>query len=379
MSAVSLARTVPPTSAANAAPHQSFGLCSAIPPATSNRSPDQPPSHLLVPSSVGCRVETLNDADGWLVNAWRAIRNDPAQVAPARMGPVTKLTTTPVWRGCMSGARTGWCRGWRATRRTMTRRPPPGGCTCWRAASATPFGGGPWRVIDGRLTDARTLGDAGQGVNRELPTSVTPGGGVNRELPTSVTPGRGVNRELPHLGNAGEGIAALPQPPRRTAPPRPNHLRIVGNESCNHPSTAPGPEATVAAPSSSTCPTPPGDLYAAGDTDGSISAQVRAWCAEAPDTLRIVLCGYDDEHDTLTNTAGPFTTAKPGGGGTTPPTRSADAANGSGRHHRVYIPREGCCDFHGCISAGQHNYPSQTCAIMGTKVPPRNVGGVTNR
>ena len=32
-----------------------------------------------------------------------------------------------------------------------------------------PFGGGPWRVIDGRLTDARTLGDAGRGVNRELP------------------------------------------------------------------------------------------------------------------------------------------------------------------------------------------------------------------
>jgi len=34
---------------------------------------------LARPEFRGRRVETLNDADGWLVNAWRAIRNDPAQ------------------------------------------------------------------------------------------------------------------------------------------------------------------------------------------------------------------------------------------------------------------------------------------------------------
>lgn len=40
-----------------------------------------------------------------------------------------------------------------------------------------------------------------------------------------------------------------------------------------------------------------GDLYAHGSTD--ISAQVREWCATADPDLRIVLCGYDDEHDAL--------------------------------------------------------------------------------
>lgn len=33
------------------------------------------------PAFTGRRVETLNDADGWLVNAWRSIQLSPADVA----------------------------------------------------------------------------------------------------------------------------------------------------------------------------------------------------------------------------------------------------------------------------------------------------------
>lgn len=43
------------------------------------------------PTFRGRRTETLNDADGWLVNAWRAIRSDPAAVAVHAVGPVTEI------------------------------------------------------------------------------------------------------------------------------------------------------------------------------------------------------------------------------------------------------------------------------------------------
>lgn len=44
-----------------------------------------------------------------------------------------------------------------------------------------------------------------------------------------------------------------------------------------------------------------GGLYAEGCDTGSVSAAVRKWCVTAPESLRIVLCGYDSEHDELLN------------------------------------------------------------------------------
>src|SRR5699024_7877784 len=43
------------------------------------------------PEFKGRRVETLNDADGWLVNTWRAIQLSPADVAAHASGPVTEI------------------------------------------------------------------------------------------------------------------------------------------------------------------------------------------------------------------------------------------------------------------------------------------------
>ena len=39
---------------------------------------------LARPAFKGRRAETINDADGWLINTWRAIQLDPAGVRPAR-------------------------------------------------------------------------------------------------------------------------------------------------------------------------------------------------------------------------------------------------------------------------------------------------------
>lgn len=46
---------------------------------------------LARPSVDGRRVETLNDADGWLINAWRAIRLSPDEVARHAAGPVAEV------------------------------------------------------------------------------------------------------------------------------------------------------------------------------------------------------------------------------------------------------------------------------------------------
>ena len=81
-----------------------------------------------------------------------------------------------------------------------------------------------------------------------------------------------------------------------------------------------------------------GDLYAAA-TDG-VSADVRAWCIAAPRDLRIVLCGYDDEHDELLGHGWTRQAGKAGGGAG----YSSNAANG--RRERLWLSPT-------CITAGQ--------------------------
>ena len=46
---------------------------------------------LARPTFSGRRVETINDADGWLVNAWRSIVARPGDVARHAAGPVTEI------------------------------------------------------------------------------------------------------------------------------------------------------------------------------------------------------------------------------------------------------------------------------------------------
>jgi hypothetical protein len=56
----------------------------------------------------------------------------------------------------------------------------------------------------------------------------------------------------------------------------------------------------------------PRDLYA--HTEHGISEQVAEWCASAPDDLRVVLCGYDKEHDQLLEHGWSRIDGKSGGG-----------------------------------------------------------------
>ena len=71
-----------------------------------------------------------------------------------------------------------------------------------------------------------------------------------------------------------------------------------------------------------------GDLYA--ESSDGIAEQVRTWCLDAPDDLRVILCGYDTEHDELLAHGWDVIEGKAGGGAG----YSTNAANG--RRERLW-------------------------------------------
>jgi len=225
---------------------------------------------LARPAFTGRRVETINDADGWLVNAWRAIQLAPDAVAAHAHGPVAEIDYH---------ARLAWLQARRTPDLISWLEGDPEAHDAkaagwWLYVMACgigdPFGPGPWHVVDDRLVKLPHLGDAGQGVNRELP----------------------------HLGNAGQGrlvaymrrLAARLERVRITCG---TWERVVTPSVYRSGTGGDGARAIFLDPPYATS----GDLYAA--TSDGIAEQVRDWCLAAPDHLRIVLCGYDQEHDAL--------------------------------------------------------------------------------
>jgi hypothetical protein len=262
---------------------------------------------LARPEFKGRRVETLNDADGWLVNAWRSIKLSPSEVAAHAHGPVSEIDYH---------ARLAWLQ----ERRTD-------GLVSWLEGSpevhdakaagwwlyvmscgiGDPFGPGPWRVVDERLTDVR-------------------------ELPHLGNAGRGVNRELPHLGNAGQGVerltAYLMQLAWRLERVRitcGSWERVVTPSASRAKAGGDGTVGILLDPPYATS----GDLYAAAE-DG-IAQKVADWCETAAPDLRVVLCGYDDEHDRLLGHGWTKVEGRAGGGAG----YSTNRANG--RRERLWL------------------------------------------
>lgn len=237
----------------------------------------------------GPRVETLNDADGWLVNAWRAIKLAPDAVAEHAHGPVTEIDYH---------ARLAWLQERRGDDLVSWLEGDPEAHDAKAAAwwlyvlacgIGDPFGKGPWRVVDDRLVDARKLPHLGNA-----------GRGVKRKLPHLGDAGKGVKRELPHLGNAGQEALAQYM---HTLAARLARVRIACGDWKRVLSPSVARAKTGGDGSIGIFLDPPyatsGDLYAEGDANGSLSAEVREWCKAADPKYRIVLSGYDDEHDDL--------------------------------------------------------------------------------
>jgi hypothetical protein len=257
---------------------------------------------LARPDFAGRRVETLNDADGWLVNTWRAIQLSPAEVAHHAWGPVAEIDYH---------ARLAWLQQRRTPDLVAWLEGDPeahdakaAGWWLYVVACGIgdPFGPGPWRVVDGHLRKLPHLGDAG----------------------------KGVNRELPHLGNAGRGqlesyMGQLADRLRRVRITCGSWERVVKPSVTRSGTGGDGSRAIFLDPPYATS----GDLYAHVDVD--VALAVRQWCITAPREQRIILCGYDAEHDDLLTHGWTITEGKAGGG-------AGYSTNGlNGRRERLWL------------------------------------------
>ena len=254
-------------------------------------------------------TETVNDADGFIVNFWRALKHDPNGVAEYANDPVneTDLIAKHLW--LVNTGRSRLLEGLESDPEWYDSK--VAGWWVWGLCSwigsGWCAGTGPWmHGPDGDTVEKRPhLGDAGQGVKRQRPHLGGAGQGVNRKLPHLGDAGQGVNRQLPHLGDAGQGVNRQNQALHTYLGELAERLR--GVRVCS------GDWSRVVTTGALTCGgtvgvflDPPylGEVRAKGIyavDDHHISHEVRDWCLTNGDDprLRIVLAGYTTEHDHL--------------------------------------------------------------------------------
>jgi hypothetical protein len=266
---------------------------------------------LARPAVSGRRIETLNDADGWLVNTWRAIRWAPDEVAHHAAWPISEIDYH---------ARLAWLQERRDDRLVSWLEGDPEvfdakAAGWWLYVSACSIGRpwlkGPWRVVDGHLVK----GDAGRGVCRNLPHLGNAGRGVHRGHDTTGTHEEQVRAYMRTLAARLERVWITCGSWERVLTPT-----LLCTWSGGDPVTG-----VLLDPPYSTSH----DLYA--ETEAGISCRVREWCHTAPNDLRIVLCGYDNEHDDLLDAGWRVIQGKSGSGGG----YSMNRANG--RRERLWL------------------------------------------
>jgi len=275
--------------------------------------------------------ETVNDLDGLLCNAWRSMVHSPDAMARAASWPVCEADLMARhlalldWRGSRSLERLmadpEWhdpkMAGWWAW-----------GQSCW-IGSGWCSGRGAWIVgEDGRIHKQPRQAKRAPGVDRKRPHIGDDGIGVNR--PQARAPG--VDRKRPHIGDNGQGVnhagtrapgvdrwhpMTMPELRRwfRFLSARLRHVRILNGDwrrACKSGAlrTLPvrsgkGKCGVFLDPPYLVTGNRDGDLYTHDDGD-TVAADVRTWCidnGDAPD-LRIVLAGFDGEHDVLSDRHG---------------------------------------------------------------------------
>jgi len=224
-------------------------------------------------------AETVNDADCYLANFWRALAADPEAVARFADQPVNEcdLVARHLWlvntgRACIAQLEAdpnfynAQVAGWWVW-----------GLNAW-IGSGWCSGTGPHKLIDGEVIDTR-------------------------QLPHLGDTGRGVNRKLPHLGNRDQGGQLRPNPDlqdyflalserlRRVRVCCGDWSRVITNGALAFGDTVgvfldPPYSGDVRAK----------DLYRVEGHD--IAEAVRQWAIDngGNKRLRIALCGYEAEH-----------------------------------------------------------------------------------
>jgi hypothetical protein len=277
-------------------------------------------------------TETVNDADQYIANFWRALTHDPDAVAHYADWPVneTDLFARHLWlvnegkRQMHAGmeADPDWydarIAGWWVW-----------GVCAW-IGSGWCSGTGPHTYADtdagvGETRQRPHLGNNGQGVNRKRPHLPNAGRGVVRQMRHLSDKGQGVNRQLPFVGNAGRGVhraqgvskqlphiaaSARRVQTRQTSEALFDYMhelaarlrqvrvccgdwsRIVTNGALSYGATV----GIFLDPPYSDAAERTANLYAVDNLD--VAYDVRAWCIANGDNprYRIVLAGYEDEH-----------------------------------------------------------------------------------
>ena len=228
-------------------------------------------------------IETINDADGFVVNAWRSIKHDADAVAYY----ADDIVSEPDLH-----ARHLWLVG---QRESLTDRlcgdldfydPKVAGFWLWGInawiGSGWCSGRGPWISVDGVMT----LRNTGQGVNRKLP-----------HLSGNGSPGQGILRR----DTGGQARSAWLRDYLAEFAARLRNVRVC----CGDWSRVCGPSVTFRHGLTGVFLDPPyadsaartSDLYAV-DCE-QVAHDVRRWAIEQGENplMRIVLAGYDGEHE----------------------------------------------------------------------------------
>jgi site-specific DNA-adenine methylase len=267
--------------------------------------------------------ETVNDLDGFVVNAWRALAQFPDAVAEAASWPVSEACKTArqiallKWRDDVALERLAgdatWC------------DPLMAGWWLWAVAVQIGAftGDGPWTAdpATGRIVKMRPA-ERRAGVARDRPFISNNGQGVNN--PALREPG--VARDLPHLSDDGRGVNTAREfgvgpdaedfhpttMPRLRAwfallQARLRHVRILNGDWSRAVTTGASHTLSVrmgGAVGIFLDPPYAGEIRAKGlymADDGSVATAVRQWClkAGANPKNRIVLASFDVEHAEL--------------------------------------------------------------------------------
>lgn len=233
------------------------------------------------------KTETVNDMDCLLTNFWRAVAMAPDEVAAYADWPVNEVDLE---------ARHYWLVRQKDAVRDKMGDPDwfdakVAGWWVWGLSvyigAGWCDGAGPWRHDGERWSKS---GDAGRG--------------VCRKLPHLGSAGRGVHRALPHLGNAGMGVhrGGAHQLMRDLAA-RLRRVRVA----CGDWERVCGPSVTFKHGVTGVFLDPPyslenrSEVYAHDCDD--VARRVTVWALEngGRRDMRIIVCGYQGEHEALTD------------------------------------------------------------------------------
>lgn len=259
--------------------------------------------HWPWPQDGRLHSETVNDLDGCVTNAWRAIQHEPERTAIYADQPVHELDlhARHLWLHAKLQSTDGLDEQAKAYAKSkgvlpfaawLAMNPDAYDCQIagWWIWGLCSWIGDNWCQPTTQLARPQ-LSDAGMG--------------VNRQLPHLGDAGKGVNRQRPHLGDAGKGACAHHRAALiewlQVLSDRLRHVdvccgdweRVCGFTPTEKRASPCG--VFLDPPYSQDCgvDTVYGDFH-----DRQLSARVREWCIERGDSpdLRIALCGYEGEH-----------------------------------------------------------------------------------